>query len=91
MRRAADSDASFTAVWAQLYTATFCLEGGSINGSTADVVFELCEGDPLAAPADPVLADYAFTGWDPQVSDEMPDSDVTYYGSCFPSRSCGTP
>ncbi|MBR4727690.1 MAG: InlB B-repeat-containing protein [Clostridia bacterium] len=75
------SDASFTAVWAKLYTATFCLEGGSINGSTADVVYTLCEGDPLIAPVDPVLAYYAFTGWDPQVSDEMPDSDVTYYAT----------
>ena len=72
----------FTAQWAPLYTVTFHLEGGNINGSTDDVVYELLEGDPITLPeVNPVRDGYNVLGWDPVPSDLMYDFDQDYYAT----------
>ena len=52
---------------ANKYPATFKLDGGNINGNTADVVVETVYGQQIKAPANPVKEGYTFTGWSPMV------------------------
>ncbi len=59
------------------YPATFKLDGGNIDGNTADVVVETVYGQQIKAPADPVKEGYTFTGWSPMVG--MMDSEPQEY------------
>lgn len=52
---------------ANKYPATFKLDGGNINGETADVVVETAYGAQIKAPADPVKKGNTFAGWTPVV------------------------
>ena len=71
----------FTALWAQVYTVTFHLNGGNINGVTDDVVYELLEGDPIDPPLDPIIDDFVFAGWTPEVSEYMGTEDQEYWAT----------
>lgn len=58
---------------ANTYPATFNLDGGNIDGDTADVVIETVYGQQIKTPADPVKEGHTFAGWDPMVG--MMDSE----------------
>ena len=49
------------------YDAVFKLDGGNINGDTADVVVKTVYGEAIKAPANPVKEGYTFMGWTPMV------------------------
>ncbi len=74
---------------ANKYPATFKLDGGNINGNTADVVVDTVYGQQIKAPADPVKEGYTFTGWTPMVGmmDSAPQEYIatweatTYYAT----------
>ena len=71
--------ATFTAqALTATHTVTFRLDGGSIDGSTDDVVYEVAENDPIVPPAVPTRYGYTFLGWDPDLSDFMYDEDQEY-------------
>ncbi len=52
---------------ANKYPATFKLDGGNIDGNTADVVVDTVYGQQIKAPANPVKEGNTFTGWTPMV------------------------
>ena len=49
------------------WPATFVLDGGNINGDTADVVVNTLFGEDIVAPAAPEKYGYNFVGWAPEV------------------------
>ena len=49
------------------YPATFKLDGGNIDGNTADVIVNTLYNQQIKAPANPVKEGYTFIGWDPMV------------------------
>ena len=60
----ADEDYTYTATYtANSCDATFVLEGGKINDSTADVVVPTDYDSAIVAPADPDRDGYTFQGW----------------------------
>ena len=65
------------AVRCDQFTITIKLDGGNIDGNTADVVVETVYGQQIKAPADPVKEGYTFTGWSPMVG--MMDSEPQEY------------
>ena len=49
------------------FDAIFQLDGGNINGDTADVVVNTVFGEEIVPPANPVKTGYVFNGWTPYV------------------------
>ena len=73
-----DGDVTFVAKFAPAtYKATFKLDGGNINGNTADVDIDVVFGAEITAPADPVKDGYSFAGWSPAV-DTMTEEGMTF-------------
>lgn len=62
------------------HNATYKLDGGKIDDSTADVIFtDVPYGAAVPTPpVNPTKEGYIFAGWDPTVDTTMPDKDVTY-------------
>ena len=55
---------TLTATWKTLsYTSLFQLDGGNINGATADVPVTTVFAQTIVAPAAPVKQGYVFSGW----------------------------
>jgi Listeria-Bacteroides repeat domain (List_Bact_rpt). len=63
------SDQVFTARWTPIeMTITFKLAGGSVNGSSSDIVMTgTIDSSPANAPAQPTRSGYNFNGWSPSV------------------------
>lgn len=74
-----DHSLTYTAIWEiNQYTVTWKLAGGSVNGSTADIVETYNYGATITAPADPTRTGYTFAGWSPNVAATMPAENTTY-------------
>jgi uncharacterized repeat protein (TIGR02543 family) len=58
------------------YTVTFSLDGGNIDGSTADINYTVEEGGHTTVPADPTKSGYVFAGWGANVDGYTVDSDI---------------
>lgn len=61
---------------ATTYTVTFSLDGGNIDGSTADINYTVEEGGHTTVPADPTKSGYVFAGWGANVDGYTVDSDI---------------
>ena len=74
-----ENGAAYTAKFEiNTYTATFALNGGNIDGNTADVVLNVEFGGAITAPADPERSGYVFAGWSPEVDATIGAGNVTY-------------
>ena len=60
------------------HTVTWVLDGGNINGETANVVQNYVFGDTIVAPAQPVKDGYTFDGWTPAPAATVADEDYIY-------------
>ena len=79
-------DVYYTALWEEEYfpmqfSVTYYLEGGNIDGDEGPITELYFEGEPINAPNDPVRDGYLFTGWSPEIDDNMPSCDVEYYAT----------
>ena len=70
---------TYTAIWEiNQYTVTWKLAGGSVNGSTDDIVDTYDFGASITVPTNPTRTGYTFGGWLPTVAETMPAHDATY-------------
>ena len=67
-------------------TVTFKLDGGNINGSTADVTKEDKFGAAFTAPENPTKDGYTFNGWAPSLPSPLtfPVADTAYTAQWIP-------
>ena len=71
------TDMTFTAQWTiNQYTMRFVVDGETVKEETLDY------GSVIVAPANPEKEGYTFTGWSPELLDNVPASDVTFT-ACF--------
>ena len=68
--------ATFTEI-PNVYTITFDLNGGNIDGKTDDVIKNQDYNTAVTAPANPTKTGYTFAGWDTEVPATMPAGDMT--------------
>lgn len=64
---------SYNVVWtSESYSIAFDTDGGSnINNIVA------CYGESITRPSDPQKSGYTFIGWEPEIPETMPNSDIT--------------
>lgn len=60
------------------YKVTYKLNGGNIDGATADVEKTVNYGDAIPTIANPTREGYTFDGWDPAVSGTMPAKNLEF-------------
>jgi len=83
-----DGDVTFTADWDVLtFDAIFDLDGGNIDGDTANVVEPTEFGKEISVPADPTKEGYDFAGWLPTVPSSMPAADTTFVAQWTPKSA----
>ena len=63
---------------ANTYNATFVLDGGNIDGATADVIVPTVFDQAVVAPAEPVKEGYIFAGWTPAVGNMTSEDGIVY-------------
>ncbi len=63
---------------ANTYNATFKLDGGNIDGDTADVIVPTVFDKAVVAPADPKKEGYIFAGWTPAVGNMTSEDGIVY-------------
>ena len=79
------SDMTFTAQFTvNKYNVTFIADGETLKSEKQDY------GTAIVAPQAPLKVGHSFTGWDPEVPELVPDSDVVFTAQFAPNKYLAT-